>query len=146
MGKKLALAIKITADVFVNKVDRGGHPYISHCLEVMNNVGDDSELKQIGVLHDVLEDTDITFKDLKDYGFSNRVLSTLVLLTHLPNVPYEEYIIGISASKDAMIVKLADLTHNSNIHRMKGLEEKDFKRLEKYHRSYAFLKEELGKI
>ena len=143
MGKKLAQAIALASTVFIDKTDRGNVPYIMHCIEVMNNVGDDSELKQIAVLHDVVEDTDVTFQDLMAAGYSYRVINALELLTHEDDVPYDDYIRGISTSMDATIVKLADLTHNSDIRRLKGLREKDFERLEKYHRSYVFLKKRL---
>ena len=80
------------------------------------------------------------FSDLYSLGFSARVINALKLLTHDKSVPYDDYIDSISLNRDATIVKLADLTHNSDIRRLKGLRQKDFERLEKYHRSYVFLK------
>ena len=38
----------------------------------------------IAVLHDVLEDSDITADDLKERGFSDEVLMALDCLTHRP--------------------------------------------------------------
>lgn len=146
MAIQLSKAIALASKVFDGVVDKGGEPYILHCLTVMNDVNsDDSELKQIAVLHDVVEDTGITFEDLRVDGYSDRVLAALKLLTHKRYDPYDEYIEKLSHNKDAIAVKMADLRHNSNIHRMKGLTDKDFKRLVKYHRSYAFLKTVWGK-
>lgn len=134
-------AINIAAHVFEGKYDKGGQPYILHCLHVMNVVGpDDHELMSIAVLHDVVEDTEVTFDDLKNDGFSNRVIDALKLLTHKKGTPYEDYIKGIATNDDARKVKLADLRHNSDITRMKGLRKKDFDRLEKYHRAYEYLR------
>lgn len=139
-------AISITAGAFEGKFDKGGQPYILHCLHVMHKVGpDDHELMTIAVMHDLIEDTDWTFEMLHEEGFSTRVIDALMLLTHFPighpaGQTYENYIKGIATNDDARKVKLEDLKHNSNIHRMKGLREKDFRRLEKYHRAYEFLR------
>lgn len=136
LGKAIALASK----AFENTKDKGGQPYILHCLRVMNNLHtEDEELKIIAILHDVLEDTEITADDLRFMGFKNRVVSALELLTHVDNLSYDDYIKAISFNADATKVKLADLKDNSDITRLKGLSKKDFDRMEKYHRSFIYL-------
>lgn len=133
-------AIALAADSFKGRFDKAGKPYILHCLAVMNQMPqDDEELMAIAVLHDVVEDTKITFDDLAKQGFSRRVISALQLLTHNQETSYDAYIRALALSPDAKRVKIADLRHNSDITRMKGLETKDFDRLEKYHRSYIYL-------
>ena len=134
-------AIAIAAKEFEGKHDKGGNPYILHCLHVMHKVGpDDHELMIIAVLHDLVEDTPWTFTHLRNVGFSDRVIDALKLLTHDTDVPYEDYIKAIATNEDSRKVKLEDLKHNSDITRMKGLRKKDFDRLEKYHRSYEYLR------
>ena len=70
----------------------------------------------------------------------------LDLLTHkvdpdlTPEKDYAEYIKKIASNRDAILVKLADLRDNSDITRLKGLRDKDFARLQKYHRSWLYLK------
>ena len=137
LGKAIALASK----AFQDKKDKGGQPYILHCLRVMDNLHtNDEELKIIACLHDVLEDCkEFTLRELQDLGYSRRVLKALDLLTHDPNIPYDEYIKAISFSEDARLVKLADLRDNSDITRLKGLRKKDLERMEKYHRSFIYL-------
>lgn len=133
-------AIALAAESFKGKFDKAGKPYILHCLAVMNQMSqDDEEAMAIAVLHDVVEDTKITFEDLAQQGFSRRVISALKLLTHKPGISYDDYIRALAGNPDAKSVKIADLRHNSDITRMKGLETKDFERLEKYHRSYIYL-------
>ena len=133
-------AISITAQAFEGKYDKGGHPYILHCLYVMNQMpAQDTDLRCLAVMHDLVEDTRWTLDSITNLGFSSRVLQGLSLLTHDHSIPYDDYIRAIGTSKDATLVKLADLRHNTDILRMKGLREKDFKRLEKYHRSFAYL-------
>lgn len=135
-------AISMASVAFVGKRDKGGNPYILHCLAVMNMVGtEDEELASIAVLHDIIEDTDMTKEKLLGYGFSIRVAQTVQVLTHDPETSYDDYIKAIALNDDAKKVKMADLRHNTDIMRMKGLRKKDFDRLEKYHRAYMYLKD-----
>lgn len=144
--KKLALAIAITAEAFKDKLDRGGQPYILHCLHVMNNTEGDEHVKCASVMHDLIEDTDeqspinYTFEHLTKLGFSDKTIGILHLLTHNLETPYMEYIKAIAVSKEATKIKMADLEHNSNITRLKGIGKKDFDRMEKYHTAYLYLK------
>jgi len=140
----LGKAIKIASTVFEPITDRGGQPYILHCLRVMNNLHtNDEELKCIAILHDVPEDdprgAEVVLRELRLLGFSERVIKALDLLTHRKETPYDDYIKAISFNADATKVKLADLKDNSDISRLKGLSKKDFDRMEKYHRSYVYL-------
>jgi len=137
--EKLALAISITAQAFENNLDKGGQPYILHCLRVMNNVNGDECVKCAAVMHDLVEDTDWTFEKLTALGFSDKTIGLLHLLTHNPATPYDDYIKAISVSKEASEIKRRDLEDNSNITRLKGLRKRDFDRLEKYHRAYIYL-------
>jgi GTP diphosphokinase / guanosine-3',5'-bis(diphosphate) 3'-diphosphatase len=141
----LGKAISLASQAFENVKDKGGQPYILHCIRVMNNLHtEDEELKCIAILHDYIEDI---FKDnpekglmlLSEIGFSRRVVQALNLLTHRKETPYDDYIKAISFNADATKVKLADLKDNSDITRLKGLTKKDFDRMEKYHRSYVYL-------
>lgn len=137
---QLAKAISLASEVFENKTDKSGVPYILHCLWVMNAVSEHGEeVMCMGVMHDVVEDSDITIDDLIKMGFSTRIISALILLTHKKGVPYDDYIKAISHNPDAKIIKLADLRHNSDITRLKGLRQKDFERMEKYNRAFIYL-------
>lgn len=137
---KLALAISITSVAFEKKLDKAGEPYILHCLRVMNATVGDECTKCASVMHDLIEDTEYTFADLSKLGFSDKTIGLLHLLTHQKETPYDEYIKAISVSNEATEIKLRDLEDNSNITRLKGLGKKDFDRIEKYHRSYIYLK------
>jgi (p)ppGpp synthase/HD superfamily hydrolase len=102
----------------------------------------DSDLRVIAVLHDLVEDSPTwTWERLLREGFSDRVIEALKPLTHDKNVPYEDYIEAIALNYDAVQVKRADLRHNSDITRMKGLRPKDLERIAKYHRAYARLRD-----
>lgn len=83
-------------------------------------------------LHDVVEDTKTTWKDLFDAGMTDRVVHALGLLTKLPGQTLDQYKDGIFSSADAMKVKKCDLRHNSDIRRLKGVTQKDLERMAKY--------------
>lgn len=140
--RMLSKAILLASECHYNQYDKGGKPYILHPLRLMNKVDQsDFELMSIAVLHDVVEDCeDMSIEDLRNDGMSERILTALDLLAHKEEDSYQEYIEKISRNIDAIEVKMADLEDNSDITRLKGLGEKDIKRLEKYHKSYTFLK------
>jgi (p)ppGpp synthase/HD superfamily hydrolase len=134
----LARAISIAAVGFEKVKDKGGNPYILHCLRVMNQM-DTEEEKIVAILHDTIEDGVCTLEDLIKERFSQNVIYALILLTHEKGKPYDEYIKAIATDPLATKVKKADLKDNSDITRLKGLTKKDFDRMEKYHRSYVYL-------
>lgn len=143
----LAKAIMIAAAGHSEQFDRAGQPYILHALKVMQTVkSSDSEVLQAAVLHDILEDTNITPEILLEKGFSKRVILILDALTHRKDEFYALYIIRISELREATLIKLADLRHNSDITRLKSVTDKDLARMKKYHDAYIFLKDALKKM
>ena len=100
---------------------------------------DDQELMQMAALHDVVEDSNLSIDDLRDEGFSERVIAAMILMTHEKDESYSQYIRAISGNEDAVKIKLEDLRDNSDITRLKGVREKDLQRMQKYHRAYLFL-------
>ncbi len=135
----LGTAIAIAAEAFKDRIDKGGEPYMFHCIRVMMKQTT-IKRKILAILHDVVEDTDITFEDLIASGFGMDIIIPLKLLTHDPTEKeYDDYIRDISTNADATAVKLSDLEDNSLITRLKGLTKNDFARMEKYHRSYTYL-------
>jgi (p)ppGpp synthase/HD superfamily hydrolase len=132
-GELLSTAILIATNAHAGQFDKGGKPYIFHPLRVTSFLKeDDEELQCIAVLHDVVEDTKTTWKDLIESGMTPRIIDALKLLTKLPGQTLEEYKEGVFSSVDAMKVKKCDLRHNSDIRRLKGVTQKDFERMAKY--------------
>lgn len=125
--------------------DKVGKPYILHPLKVMHYLkSDDWELCAIALLHDVIEDTKTTYKELREAGATDRIVEGVRCLTKLPGETLEEYVEKVCSNVDAMEVKLCDLRHNTDIRRLKGLTEKDFARLQKYQTMYATIKAKLA--
>lgn len=132
------LALKIATEAHKGQVDKAGVPYINHPLTVASLV-DTEEEKIVALLHDTIEDTNITEQDLLNYGFSNKIVEAVKLLTHNKNVPYMDYVAKIKDNELARKVKIADLTHNSDLSRLKEITEKDKKRYEKYQKALLYL-------
>lgn len=141
-GSQLNTMLVLVTTKFNGKFDKSGTPYVMHCLTVMHYLKtDDEELQCIGLGHDLVEDTDVTYTDLRSMGFTERVIDGIRAMTKVPGETNDEYMTRIKANSDAIRCKLADLRHNSDIRRLKGVTEKDIKRIEKYHRMYMELKD-----
>lgn len=135
----LKMAVRIAEDAHCGQFDKAGNPYIGHPMRVMNNVHSIEE-KIVAILHDVMEDTDVTSDDLRQAGIPDSLISELNVLIRSPNMDYDKYIERISHFSIASAVKLADLKDNMDITRLNEITEKDIERLRIYHRSYVFLK------
>jgi (p)ppGpp synthase/HD superfamily hydrolase len=138
---QLAIAIKIAVDAHEGQFDKAGQPYILHPLKVMHYTkSTDEEVLAIAVLHDAVEDNkSITYRSLLEAGLSQRVVLGVMALTKVPGEDYEDYKAKVKGNKDAVIVKMADLRHNSDIRRLKGITAKDIARTAKYHEFYLEL-------
>ncbi len=146
-GKMLGAMLVIATNAHNGQFDRGGNPYILHPLKVMHYLkSDDEELQCIALGHDVIEDTSVTYTDLREAGMSVRVIEGIRALTKVPGESYDEYKLRVFASPDAMRVKKQDLRHNTDIRRLKGVTEKDIARMEKYHRFYIEIETRLSEI
>jgi (p)ppGpp synthase/HD superfamily hydrolase len=144
-GKMLSTMLKIATNAHHGQFDRGGQPYILHVLKVMHYLKtDDEELQCIALGHDLIEDAGITYQELRDAGISDRVLEGIDALTKRSGQTLEDYKAGVFDNVDAMRVKLCDLRHNSDIRRLKGISEKDFDRMKKYHQFFLEIKERLN--
>lgn len=112
----LAKAIAIAANAHVDQTDKRGAAYILHPLAVMRIVADwecGTEAHLIvAVLHDVIEDTDVTADALIAAGFSNEIVTMVEVLTRRAAERYEDYILRVKRYPMAAEVKLADLEHN----------------------------------
>lgn len=143
-GELLSKAILLATQAHFGAFDKGGKPYILHSIAVMNKVRlDDEELMCIAILHDVVEDTDVTWNDLQQAGMTSRIIEGVKGLTKMTGQTYQEYQESVFASKDCMMVKLADLEHNMDPARIKGVTEKDIQRMTKYQKFYWEIKQKL---
>lgn len=130
-------AMIIAYEAHKNQVDKSGVPYIYHPIHVAEQMDTENECI-IALLHDVVEDTNVTFKQLEEI-FSKEIIDILKLLTREENIEYDEYIKRIKNNSIACKVKIADLTHNLDKTRLDFVTEVDVKRNEKYKKALQIL-------
>ena len=135
----LQRAIEIATQAHQGQLDKTGRDYIGHPLRVME-MGKTEDEKIVGVLHDVVEDTDWSFEKLAAEGFSQEIIAALRCITKLhENENYDDFIERVRKNPLAKAVKINDLSDNMDIRRLPYLSDKDVKRLKKYLRAYKKL-------
>ncbi len=118
--------------------DKAGKPYIEHPVAVSNMLDTEDE-KVVALLHDIIEDTDTTPADLLSRGFTPAQVSAVVALTKRNHESYKSYLERVKNNNLACAVKLADLTHNSDLSRLNVITDVDTKRVKKYKEALSFL-------
>lgn len=157
------LAYDLVTDLFKDKVDKGGHPYIGHLTRVCTavkkekeeNCSDpDSTLSLfyektyiVALLHDILEDTEMTTVYLEFKGFDEEIIKAVEALTRRKEEnKYFDFIERVAKNDIARIVKIYDLEDNMDIRRLNKFDEYEQKRLRKYFYCWKYLKGEISAI
>ena len=136
-------AMKIAYQAHHGQLDKSGIPYIFHPIHLAEQMDDEISCC-CALLHDVVEDTDVTMEELAR-EFPAEVIEVLKLLTHADDVPYENYVREIKSNPIAKKIKLADIGHNSDQTRSIGsglTEEKLAKWKAKYEKATKILMED----
>ena len=105
------LAKEICLKAHEGQLDKGGHPYYLHPFKVAS-YGKTTEERIVGYLHDTVEDTNITLKDLENYGFSKEIVLAVDAITHREDESYDEYLTRLSKNPLATKVKINDFINN----------------------------------
>lgn len=136
----LNLALLILSSALFDKRLWSGRDYGEHPLHVgMTNTRSNTK-KIIGILHDVVEDSDWTLDDLRRVGYSERIVSAVDAMTHREGEKYFDGMERCSKNPDGLDKKIEDLSHNMDTSRNERfLSQKDVNRLNKYSLSRAFL-------
>ena len=132
------------------QVDKGGNHYFLHPFRVSQETKNHFTWKHtdfdkyiaecVALLHDVIEDSDITADDLVNEGFEYAIVNRVVRMTRKEDELYMDYIKRIGEDNICRIVKMCDLKDNMDITRLEKVTDKDFDRLKKYHKAYKYLK------
>lgn len=128
-------AMRIAYDAHAGQVDKCGTPYVFHPFHLAERMPSEATACA-ALLHDVVEDTAVTFDDLAR-EFPSEVVRALRLLTHEPGVPYLDYVRNIAKDPVARAVKRADLMHNMDESRYAGSAAPDPAGLERRRKKYA---------
>ena len=133
-------AARIAYKAHHGQFDLCGMPYVFHPYHVAEQMTDEYTTC-VALLHDVVEDTDVTFEDLEG-EFPEEVIEALRLMTHEEGVDYYDYVRAIKGNPIAKAVKMADVAHNSDETRNAMSDASDEKRArwrEKYARAREIL-------
>ena len=128
--KTLDDAIVLATDLHREQVDKVGEPYILHPIRVMLSMSTPHE-RMVAVLHDVVEDCDITSEELHVMGFPFVVVNAVDAMSKRKGESYEEYMDRVCENDLAMTVKRADISDNSSPIRLYKLPPEDRIRLRK---------------
>lgn len=134
--KSLEFALR----AYTGQKDKAGETYILHPLRIMAKMEGAKE-KAVALLHDVIEDSEITARQLLESGIPEDVVDAVEALTKRDGESYEAFLLRVKANLLATKVKIADIEDNINVLRLKSLEGKDLERVAKYHKAWRFLRE-----
>lgn len=133
-------AMRLAYQAHHGQTDKAGIPYIFHPIHVAEQMTDENATIA-ALLHDVIEDTPVTMKDLEAEGFPQEVLDAVAVMTRIPQMPYMEYIAGIRENPLARRVKMADLRHNMDISRLPAVNEEALWHTSRYRKALEILEE-----
>mgnify|MGYP001473011132 CR=1 FL=1 len=136
--RHLERAFGLAFQAHAGQVDKLGEPYIAHVVRVAAAVSG-FERQCTALLHDIVEDTQVTLSDLAAL-FPSEVVEAVDAITKRPSEGYEAYLARVGANQVALDVKLADMADNNAPRRLAGLAEPDRRRLkEKYDKAASIL-------
>ena len=133
--KSLTIALRAHAGI----TDKAGQAYILHPIRIMAKMTTDIEMSA-ALLHDVIEDSDITAADLLVEGIPSEVVEAVLCLTKQLDEDYLDFVLRAKQNAIARKVKIADIEDNINVLRLAKLTEKDLARVAKYHIAWQLLK------
>lgn len=137
----LEKAITIAVTDHRGQRDKAGRPYILHPLRLMQECSTEAEMI-VAVLHDVIEDTDVTTDHLEREGFDTEVIQALRCLTKTKGEHYPDFIERVSKNQLARRVKILDLTDNLDASRLTSFTDADGTRLKRYIDALTYLRSE----
>jgi len=133
----LDAAIALASRVHAGQVDKAGKPYILHPLRLMMKFWLEEQL--VSLLHDVVEDGDVSLDELRELGVPEAAVTAIDCLTKRQGESYEQFIARIRPNPLATKVKIADIHDNLDLTRLPVVQDKDLERAAKYHRALLYL-------
>lgn len=135
-------AMRIAYEAHKEQYDKGGVPYIFHPYHIAEQLEEEYDIC-VALLHDVVEDTEVTLSDLENAGFPKEIVEAVGLMTRDKEVQYLDYVRKIKTNPIAKKVKLLDLAHNSDPTRLVNGKEKSANLLDRYAKAKAILLDEM---
>ena len=133
-------ALRIAIRAHEGQKDKSGREYIMHPIRVAERCKD-PRAKIVALLHDTIEDTDVTADYLRSEGFPEEIVGAVLSVTKQEGEIYEDFVRRAAENPISKEVKIADLEDNMDIRRLKEITDEDVVRLRKYLRSWQYLKD-----
>ena len=133
-------ALQIAIRAHKGQKDKAGHDYILHPIRVSERC-DDPRAKIVALLHDTIEDTDVTADYLREEGFTEEIVEAVLAVTRREGEEYDDYVRRAAQNELGRMVKRADLEDNMGIRRLPELTDRDVERLRKYLRAWQYIVE-----
>ena len=131
-------ALQIAMRAHEGQKDKAGQDYVMHPIRVAERC-DDPRAKVVALLHDTIEDTDVTADYLREEGFTEEIVEAVLAVTRREGEDYEAFVRRAAQNELGRMVKLADLEDNMDIRRLPELTDRDVERLRKYLRAWRCL-------
>lgn len=139
MNELIKMAHEICTSAHAGQVDKAGMPYHLHPERVAARCSTDDEII-VALLHDTIEDTDVTAQYLLERGFSQEIVDGILSVTKREGESYEDFVARAKKNMIGRMVKIHDLEDNMDIRRLNEISDDSVKRLRKYLKAYHFLK------
>ena len=140
------LALQIAIRAHKGQKDKSGREYVMHPIRVSERCKD-ARAKIVALLHDTIEDTDVTAEYLRSQGFPEEIIEGVLSVTKQEGEEgeenYEDFVLRAAKNPLGKEVKLADLEDNMDIRRLKNITDDDVTRLRKYLRAWHLLNGDL---
>lgn len=133
-------ALIIAEKAHEGQKDKAGKNYFGHPLRVSDRFYKEEE-RCVAMLHDVVEDTDVTLEQLREEGFGDVVIEAIDAITRREGEEYGQFIERVKENPIALRVKIEDLKDNLNVLRLPVLQEEDLCRIVKYHKALRYLEQ-----
>ena len=133
-------ALQIAVRAHKGQKAKAGHDYILHPIRVSERC-DDPRAKIVALLHDTIEDTDVTADYLREEGFTEEIVEAVLAVTRREGEEYNDYVRRAAQNELGRMVKRADLEDNMGIRRLPELTDRDVERLRKYLRAWQYIVE-----
>ena len=118
--------------------DKSGREYIMHPIRVAERCKS-PKAKIVALLHDTIEDTEVTPASLKEQGFPDEIIDGILSVTKQEGETYEEFVRRAAKNPIGKEVKQADLEDNMDIRRLKEITDEDADRLRKYLSAWQYI-------
>ena len=133
-------ALQIAVRAHKGQKDKAGHDYILHPIRVSERC-DDPRAKIVALLHDTIEDTNVTADYLREEGFTEEIVEAVLAVTRREGEEYDDYVRRAAQNELGRMVKRADLEDNMDIRRLPELTDRNVERLRKYLQAWQYIVE-----